>query len=101
MVGPHAVFAIPLRMRFRGITVREGMLLRGPAGWGEFSPFWDYSPTASAPWLRAAREAACDGWPPAVRDRIAVNVTVPAVEPDLAAAVVRASRLSYCQGQGR
>ena len=34
-------------------------------------------------------------------DRIAVNVTVPAVEPDLAAAVVRASRLSYRQGQGR
>ncbi|MGH7606529.1 MAG: O-succinylbenzoate synthase, partial [Gemmatimonadales bacterium] len=30
------VYALPLRTRFRGITVREGMLLRGPAGWGEF-----------------------------------------------------------------
>ncbi len=36
------VFAIPLHTRFRGITVREGMLLRGPAGWGEWSPFLDY-----------------------------------------------------------
>ena len=36
------VFAIPLRTRFRGITVREGMLLRGDAGWGEWSPFLEY-----------------------------------------------------------
>ena len=33
------VFSIPLRTRFRGITVREGVLLRGDAGWGEWSPF--------------------------------------------------------------
>jgi o-succinylbenzoate synthase len=33
------VYSIPMRTRFRGITVREGMLLRGTAGWGEFSPF--------------------------------------------------------------
>src|SRR5687768_12577848 len=37
------VFSIPLRTRFRGIDVREGTLVRGPAGWGEFSPFWDYT----------------------------------------------------------
>ena len=36
------VFSIPLRTRFRGITVREGVLLEGPAGWGEFSPFLEY-----------------------------------------------------------
>ena len=36
------VFSIPMRTRFRGITVREGMLLRGHAGWGEFSPFLEY-----------------------------------------------------------
>ena len=29
-------FAIPMRTRFRGITVREGALIEGPAGWGEF-----------------------------------------------------------------
>ena len=26
-------FAIPMRTRFRGITVREGALIEGPAGW--------------------------------------------------------------------
>ena len=36
------VFSIPLRTRFRGITVREGVLLEGAAGWGEFSPFLEY-----------------------------------------------------------
>ena len=36
------VYSIPLTTRFRGITVREGLLLRGPAGWGEFCPFADY-----------------------------------------------------------
>ena len=27
-------YALPLRHPFRGITVREGMLIRGPSGWG-------------------------------------------------------------------
>jgi o-succinylbenzoate synthase len=85
------VFSIPLRTRFRGITVREGMLLRGDAGWGEFSPFLEYDARVAAPWLAAAREAADDGWPVPLRDTVPVNVTVPAVGPEQAAAVVRAS----------
>ncbi len=85
------VYAIPLRTRFRRITVREGVLLRGPAGWGEFSPFWDYDAAESAAWLRAAREAADDGWPAPLRDRIPVNVTVPAVDAEAAHRIVRAS----------
>lgn len=85
------VFSIPMRTRFRGITVREGMLLRGDAGWGEFSPFLEYDATVAAPWLAAAREAADDGWPAPLRERVPVNVTVPAVGPEQAAAVVRAS----------
>ena len=52
-MGGVLPFAIPLRTRFRGIDVREGLLLHGPAGWGEFSPFWDYDARESAPWLRA------------------------------------------------
>ena len=84
------VWSIPMRTRFRGITVREGMLLRGAAGWGEFSPFLEYGPAVAAPWLRAAREAADDGWPAPLRDRVPVNVTVPAVGPEQAAEVVRA-----------
>jgi len=85
-----AVWSIPMRTRFRGITVREGMLLRGDAGWGEFSPFLEYDATVALPWLRAAREAADQGWPAPLRDRVPVNVTVPAVGPEQAAAIVRA-----------
>ncbi len=76
------VYSIPMRTPFRGITVREGVLLRGAAGWGEFSPFLEYDAATAAPWLRAAREAADEGWPAAVRDTVPVNVTVPAVGPE-------------------
>ena len=84
------VFSIPMRTRFRGIIEREGLLLRGPAGWGEFSPFLEYPAPVAAPWLRCAREAAFEGWPAALRESIPVNVTVPAVEAEQAAAIVRA-----------
>lgn len=85
------VFRIPMRVRFRGVEAREGVLLRGDAGWGELSPFWDYDALACVPWLAAAREAADQGWPEAVRPSVPVNVTVPAVGPEQAAAIVRAS----------
>ncbi len=90
-VSSGSVFAIPLRTRFRGITVREGVLLQGAAGWGEFSPFLDYDAATSAPWLDCAREAADLGWPTPVRDRVAVNVTVPACDPERARQIVLAS----------
>ena len=86
-----AVYAIPLTTRFRGITVREGLLLEGPAGWGEFCPFPEYDDVEARPWLAAAREAAELGWPDPVRDRVPVNCIVPAVGPDQAQRIVRAS----------
>jgi O-succinylbenzoate synthase len=82
-------FSIPLRTRFRGITVREGVLLRGDAGWGEWSPFLDYDHAVAAAWLRCAEEAAAGDWPAPVRDRVPVNVTVPAVDPATAHAITR------------
>jgi O-succinylbenzoate synthase len=82
------VYATPLRARFRGLTTRDGVLIRGEAGWGEFSPFWDYDDVESAAWLRAALEAADEGWPAPVRDRVPVNVTVPAVAPARAHEIV-------------
>ncbi|MCW2711591.1 MAG: O-succinylbenzoate synthase [Marmoricola sp.] len=85
------VFSVPLRTRFRGITVREGVLVEGEAGWGEFSPFLEYDAPTSAPWLDCAREAADLGWPTPVRDRIPVNVTVPACSPEKAREIVLAS----------
>jgi O-succinylbenzoate synthase len=85
------VFAIGMRTRFRGIDVRDGVLLHGPAGWGEFAPFAEYDADECVPWLRAAREAAFAGWPAPVRDRIPVNATVPACDPGRAIEIVRAS----------
>ena len=87
MSGSH-VYAIRLRTRFRDIEVREGVLIRGPAGWGEFSPFREYDDAEAASWWRAAREAADDGWPPPVRQRVPVNATVPAVRPEDVAGVL-------------
>lgn len=71
--------------------MRDGVLLRGEAGWGELSPFWDYDDAESATWLRAAHEAATTGWPEPVRQSVPVNVTVPAVGPERARAIVLAS----------
>ena len=84
-------FAIPMPTRFRGTTLREGALLEGPAGWGEFSPFPDYGPRECARWLACALESAARGWPAPVRDRVPVNVTVPAVGPEHAHAIVAGS----------
>lgn len=74
------VVSQPLHTRFRGTTVREAMLLRGPAGWAEFSPFPEYGPVEASRWLAAAVEAGWHGWPAPVRHRVPVNATVPAVE---------------------
>ena len=85
------VYDVPTTTRFRGLTRRQGMLVRGDAGWGEWSPFAEYvSPEIDA-WWAAAVEAADEGFPPAVRDRVAVNCTIPAVGPDFAAELTRSS----------
>lgn len=84
------VLSIPMRTRFRGITVREVALLEGPGGWGEWSPFLEYPPEVAAPWLRCAEEALAGDWPDPVRTSVPVNVTVPAVGPERAAEIVRA-----------
>jgi O-succinylbenzoate synthase len=84
-------FAIPMRTPFRGVTVRTGALIEGPAGWGEFSPFPEYGPRECGRWLACAVEAATAGWPAPVRDSIPVNVTVPAVGPAQAHALVASS----------
>lgn len=73
------VVALPMRVRFRGITTRELALIEGPAGWGEFGAFAEYGPPEAAHWLAAAIEAAYREPPPARRDRIPINATVPAV----------------------
>lgn len=76
------VVALPMRVRFRGLTTREVALIDGPAGWGEFGAFVEYGPHEAARWLASAIESAYLPPPPARRERIPVNATVPAVEPD-------------------
>jgi O-succinylbenzoate synthase len=79
---------IPMRQRFRRVDHREAVLVRGPRGWGEFSPFPDYPPEVTTRWLAAALELACGDIPEPGRSEIPVNVTVPAVDPTRARALV-------------
>ena len=82
-------FALPLRISFRGLRTREGMIIKGPSGWGEFAPFDDYSNDRAARWLEAAMEAAWGTWPNPVRDSVAVNAIIPAVDSRQAAVLAR------------
>jgi O-succinylbenzoate synthase len=84
-----AVFTLPMGVRFRGVEHREGVLIWGRAGVGEFSPFAEYDDEESAAWLAAALEAADRDYPSPKRSTVAVNCTVPAVDPVRAAAIVR------------
>ncbi|HEY2207208.1 MAG TPA: o-succinylbenzoate synthase [Pseudonocardia sp.] len=86
-----SVYAVPMRTRFRGITVREGVVLPGPVGWGEFCPFPGYDDVEAVGWLATAVEQAVLGWPAPVRERVPVNVTVPSVDPERAYRLVVAS----------
>ena len=76
-----SILQIPLRNKFRGITIREVAIFRGSAGWSEFSPFLEYGDEEAAIWMAAALEAAHQPWPELYRDRIAINATLPIVEP--------------------
>jgi len=84
-------FDVPLTTRFRGVTRRRGLLLHGPHGWGEWSPFDEYDDAVAGVWLDAAVSAACSAPPPLRRASVPVNVTVPAVAADAAHAIVVAS----------
>jgi O-succinylbenzoate synthase len=73
------VVALPTKTNFRGIKVREAALFKGEYGWGEFSPFLEYSEAECAPWLKCAIEAATKPRPKLFRQSIKVNGTMPAL----------------------
>jgi O-succinylbenzoate synthase len=73
------VVALPMRVRFRGIMIREAALIDGPTGWGEFGAFVEYQPVEAAHWLASGIESSYGTRPPAVRHVIPINATVPAV----------------------
>lgn len=83
------VVSLPLVTRFRGIDHREALLLPGPAGWTEFSPFLEYDDAEAVAWLRAAIDFGWNQTPTLLHSRLAVNATVPAVDaaqvPDILA----------------
>ena len=79
LLAAARVVSLPMRVKFRGITTREALLLHGPAGWAEFSPFPEYGDAESSRWLAAAIEAGWHGFPEPLRTSIPVNATVPAI----------------------
>jgi O-succinylbenzoate synthase len=88
LLASARVVSLPLRTKFRGVVDREVMLFEGPNGWAEWSPFLEYPDEEAAVWLSAAIEFAYGKTPTALRDRIPVNATLPAVAPDQVAAVL-------------
>lgn len=82
------VYSIDMRVHFRGIDTREGVLLRHGDRWSEWSPFLEYGDVEAATWLRAALP---DADPQPRRLRVPVNVTVPVVTPRRAADLVASS----------
>ena len=68
-LGLHPV-RIPMRHRFRQVDHRDAVLIEGPAGWGEFSPFPEYpAEVAALRWasrdeLRADMRARPDAYAP-------------------------------------
>lgn len=81
-------------MRFRGLTERSGVLIRGmgPDGtdaWGEYSPFPDYNAEQRGRWWNAAMEAAHGTLPTAVRDSVETAQIIPEIDADAAHALAR------------
>jgi O-succinylbenzoate synthase len=88
LLGTARVVQLPMRSRFRGITLREAVLFEGPEGWTEFSPFVEYGDHEAAAWLHAAIDFGWRRTPTLLRDTISVNATVPAVAAADVAAVL-------------
>ncbi|MDR6611697.1 o-succinylbenzoate synthase [Leifsonia sp. 1010] len=88
LLATSRVVSLPMTTRFRGITVREAVLIEGPFGWTEFSPFVEYDDEEAASWLRAAIDFGWRATLTPLRNRIPVNATVPAVPADEVPAVL-------------
>jgi O-succinylbenzoate synthase len=93
------VVSLGMVVPFRGITVRESVIIHGDVGWTEFSPFEDYSDAECVSWLRAAIDF---GWsadssevPNGHVGQIPVNATMPAVRPEQVAEIL--TRFEGCR----
>ena len=87
-------FRVQLRLSFRAVTERCGVLIRGTDAsgadaWGEFSPFPDYSPEQRGRWWAAAMEAAHGLGPQPLHADVATAAIIPETDPETAAALTR------------
>lgn len=80
LLATARVVSLPLLSRFRGVEQREAVLLEGPNGWTEFSPFTEYADHEAAAWLAAAIDFGWGPQHPLLRESVRVNATLPAVE---------------------
>lgn len=74
-------FSVPLKYEFAGVRHRQGILLKGPTGWGEFAPFDRYPTHLALNWFTAALETAYFAEHFKQRDEIKVNGIVPMLSP--------------------
>ncbi|GAA1174855.1 o-succinylbenzoate synthase [Ornithinimicrobium humiphilum] len=88
LLDAASVVTLPMRVRFRGVTAREAVLLHGPSGWAEWAPFVEYDDADAARWLAAAVEAGWGRLPSPVRGAVGVNATVPAVPAEQVGSVL-------------
>lgn len=95
LLGSARVVSLPMHTRFRGVDAREALLFEGPEGWAEFSPFVEYDDAEAATWLAAAVDFAWNTQPTALRERIGVNATIPAIDAAAVAGVL--ARFAGCR----
>lgn len=70
-------FSVPLKYEFAGVKYRQGILLKGPTGWGEFAPFDRYPTHLALKWFMSAYEMAYLADGVKNRDEVKVNGIVP------------------------
>lgn len=89
------VVSLPLNVKFRGLLTREAVLLEGPQGWSEFSPFVEYLDDEASTWLTASIEFGWEELPEFHRTSVPVNATIPAVAVEDVAGVL--ARFNGCR----
>jgi O-succinylbenzoate synthase len=88
LLASARVVTLPLTTRFRGLDEREALLLTGPQGATEFSPFVEYDDEEASAWLAAAIDFGWAEQPAPLRQSIPVNATIPAVEAGRVASIL-------------
>ncbi|MEN9714137.1 MAG: hypothetical protein RLZZ164_801 [Actinomycetota bacterium] len=73
------VVSLPMRVKFRGLRMRELAIFEGPSGFTEWSPFLEYETNEAAAWLAGALEFGWGQTPALLRDSVGINATLAAV----------------------